>query len=564
VNRVANQTVGFAGNGEVSRVRGGLPHSSDAEMGVLGSMLQDRSALVEALERLRPEHFFIPANRSTFIALGAFYHQEKKRALDLITFTQSFTDGIRIRQDPNDPGYMLRIEEAGGVSYVTNLFTFVPTAANVDYYLDIVREKYVAREIIAKCTEIIRVARNEQAEIAQVLEQTQAALTQIIIETERPDVIVHVREGVPVAVEQLAQAYAHRGEEAVVGLATGIIDLDRMTAGLREQQLVIVGARPSQGKTALAMNFASNMAVLNQVPVGVFSMEMSYQEVVNRLFSNVTNISLQRFRDGKLDRETADDLKRFREAFSEAEGFENVPERMRKIIFAPLWIDDSGALSIASFKARARLMRTRYGVKAIVVDYLQLMHSGSKRSQEARWLEITEISASLKATAKELGIPIICCAQLNREAEGREFGKPKLSDLRESGSIEQDADIVLLLWRPSRHIQHPLNEGIKGEKNKLAKLLHLKSSSDGTKLWEESKRKKQELLESEKEERLTEEQIAERTRQIEEYAELILAKQRNGPVNNIRLRFVDELTRFENVTKKTWSNNPQERQQNYE
>jgi replicative DNA helicase len=550
MNRVANQPVAFVGNGE-ARSSAGLPHSSDAEMGVLGSMLQDRNALTEALDRVRPEHFFIPANRSTFEALGAFNRQEKNRALDLITFTDAFRDGFRVREHENDPGYMLKIDEVGGASYVTTLFTFVPTAANVDYYLDILREKYIAREIIAKCTEIIRVARDEQAEIAQVLEQTQAALTQIIIETERPDVIVHVREGVPVAVEQLAQAYAHRGQDAVVGLATGILDLDRMTAGLREQQLVIVGARPSQGKTALAMNFASNMAVINQVPVGVFSMEMSFQEVVNRLFANVTDISLQRFRDGMLSHEDSDDLKQFRKAFSEGTGFENVPERMRKIIFAPLWIDDSPALSISSFKARARLMRTRYGVKAIVVDYLQLMHSPSKRSEQARWLEITEISASLKATAKELGIPIICCAQLNREAEQREFGKPKLSDLRESGSIEQDADIVCLLWRPSRHIQHPKNEGIKGEKNKLAKLLHLKSP-DGDDLWEESK----------DDERLTEEQLKERSHQIDEYAELILAKQRNGPVNNIRLRFVDEMTRFENVTRKMWSNNESERQQN--
>jgi replicative DNA helicase len=548
MNRVANQAVAFTGNGD-GRAGAGLPHSSDAEMGVLGSMLQDRNALTEALDRVRPEHFFIPANRSTFEALGAFNRQEKNRALDLITFTDAFRDGFRVREHENDPGYMLKIDEVGGASYVTTLFTFVPTAANVDYYLDILREKYIAREIIAKCTEIIRVARDEQAEISQVLEQTQAALTQIIIETERPDVIVHVREGVPVAVEQLAQAYAHRGQDAVVGLATGILDLDRMTAGLREQQLVIVGARPSQGKTALAMNFASNMAVINQVPVGVFSMEMSFQEVVNRLFANVTDISLQRFRDGMLSHEDSDDLKQFRQAFADGSGFENVPERMRKIIFAPLWIDDSPALSISSFKARARLMRTRYGVKAIVVDYLQLMHSPSKRSEQARWLEITEISASLKATAKELGIPIICCAQLNREAEQREFGKPKLSDLRESGSIEQDADIVCLLWRPSRHIQHPKNEGIKGEKNKLAKLLHLKSP-DGDELWEESK----------DDERLTEEQLKERSHQIEEYAELILAKQRNGPVNNIRLRFVDEMTRFENVTRKMWSNREDERQ----
>jgi replicative DNA helicase len=540
MNRVA-----WAGNGETPSVNGVLPHSQDAEMGVLGSMLQDRGALTEALDRLRPEHFFIPANRSTFIALGAFHRQEKKQALDLITFTEALRNGFRIRQDPNDPGYMLRIDEVGGAGYVTGLFTFVPTAANVDYYLDIVRQKHVAREIIAKCTEIIRVARDEQAEIAQVLEQTQAALTQIIIETERPDVIVHVREGVTVAVEQLREAYKHRGDDAVVGLATGFFDLDRMTAGLREQQLVIVGARPSQGKTALAMNFASNMAVLNQVPVGVFSMEMSFQEIVNRIFANVTNISLQRFRDGMLDRETAMELQHFQEG--------DMPDSMRKMMLAPLWIDDSPALSIASFKARARLMRTRYGVKAIVVDYLQLMHSQSKRSQEARWLEITEISGSLKATAKELEIPIICCAQLNREVEGREFGKPKLSDLRESGSIEQDADIVLLLWRPERHVQHKTNEGVRGEKNKVAKLLHLKDQQ-GEKLWQEAK----------DEDPLTEEQLKERTAQLQEYAELILAKQRNGPVNDIRLRFVDELTRFENVTKKSWSNREDERQEGYE
>jgi replicative DNA helicase len=527
------------GNGEGPRLAQGMPHSQDAEIGVLGSMLQDRNALVEALDRLQPEHFFIPANRSTFIALGAFYRQEKKQALDLVTFTQALTDGMRIRQDANDPGYMLRIEEVGGPAYVTNLFTFVPTAANVTYYVQIVREKHIAREIIGRCTEIIRVARDEQAEIAQVLEQTQATLTQIIIETERPDVIRHVREGVSVSLDQLEQAYRHRGQTAVHGLATGLIDLDRMTSGLREQQLVIVGARPSQGKTALAMNFAGNMAVQNQVPVGVFSMEMSFQEVVNRLFANVADISLQRFRDG----------------FLETKDFEELPERATKITGAPLWIDDSPSLSIASFKARARLMRTRYGVKAIVVDYLQLMHSPSKRSQEARWLEITEISGSLKATAKELEIPIICCAQLNREAEGREFGKPKLSDLRESGSIEQDADIVLLLWRPERHIQHKKDQGIKSENNKLAKLLHLKNAQ-GEKLWEESKDKE--------EEKLTQEQINERTQQIKQYAELILAKQRNGPVNDIRLRFVDEMTRFENVTTKTWSNREDERQQDYD
>src|SRR4029077_12873806 len=146
MNRAQNEVLAFAGNGEGARAGGGMPHSQDAEMGVLGSMIQDRNALTEALDGLRPEHFFIPAHRSTFIALGAFYHQEKKQALDFITFTQAFTDGVRIPHDANDPGYMVRIEEVGGAHFVTNLFTFVPTAANVDYYADILREKYIARE----------------------------------------------------------------------------------------------------------------------------------------------------------------------------------------------------------------------------------------------------------------------------------------------------------------------------------------------------------------------------------------------------------------------------------
>lgn len=552
MNRVRNhmlEPMAFVGgNGERAFRGGRVPHSQDAEIGVLGSMLQDRNALAEAVDRLTPEHFFIPANRSTFVALSALYRQEKKQAIDLITFTQALTDGIRIRQDANDPGYMLRIDELGGPSYITNLFTFVPTAANVTYYLDIVREKHVLREIIGKCTEIIRVAHEDQAEMAQVLEQTQAKLTEIIIDSERPDTIRWVREGVIVAAEQLEHANDHRDEGAVMGLATGIIDLDRMTAGLREQQLVIVGARPSQGKTALAMNFAGNMAVQNEIPVGVFSMEMSYQEVVNRLFANVGNISLQRFRDGKLSEENWRAVRSFKQK-CESGNFEDVPEGMQKMVVAPLWIDDSPALSIGSFRARARLMRMRYGVKAIVVDYLQLMHSMSRRSQESLRVEVTEISGSLKAVAKELEIPIICCAQLNREVEGREFGKPKLSDLRESGSIEQDADIVLLLWRPIRHMQH-----FKSEIEKVAKLLDLRDSA-GEKLYKENK---------DDDRKLTEEQIKDRENQIMKYTELIVAKQRNGPVSKsrgIKLRFIDDMTRFENVTTKSWSNNPEERQQ---
>jgi replicative DNA helicase len=319
-----------------------------------------------------------------------------------------------------------------------------------------------------------------------------------------------------------------------------------MTSGFREQNLIIVGARPSQGKTALAMNLAAAMfetirspegkVVEQKVPVGVFSMEMSYQEIVNRLFSSTTSISLQRFRDGMVSKELIHN---------------QLPSLGEELAKAPIWIDDTGALSIASFKARARLMRTRLGVKAIVVDYLQLMRCPTKRAQEARWLEITEISGALKATAKELKIPIVCCAQLNREAEKREFGKPKLSDLRESGSIEQDADVVLLLWRPAQHCEN------NDDRNKLAQLLHFKDN-EGDELWDKKGKKgKDDRI-------LTKDQRKDRDTRLDTYAELLLKKQRNGPTGEVVMRFTPELTLFEGVEKKAYSNNPEERQQTRE
>ena len=494
------------------------PHSSEAEQGVLGSMIMSREAIAEAADRVSEDYFYVPAHTAIYNTLVDLW--KKSTAIDLITFTQELRDRNLL-------------ESVGGASYVTHLFTFVPTAANLPYYLAIMRDKYVAREIIAKCTELVRAAYESQDEIQEVLDQTQGTLTEIIMQTEHPEQFRHVKEGVTEWMDRLEHAYHHRGQTAINGLATGLTDLDRMTSGLKDQQFIIVGARPSQGKSALAMNFASNMAVANKVPVGVFSMEMSFQEVVDRLGCSVSGVSLQRFRDGFLSK--AD--------------FAKIPEHASKMLSAPLWIDESPALSISSFKARARLMKMRMGVKAIIVDYLQLMRSTSRRAQDARWLEITEISAALKSTAKELKLPIICCAQLNREPEGREFGKPKLSDLRESGSIEQDADVVVLLWRPERHLENY------DQRNKLAKLLKLKDEA-GKPLFSSERKKDQKDLFS-----LTREQTAERDRQINEYAELLLVKQRNGPVGDVRLRFTPDLTRFDNVTKKMWSNREDERQQ---
>jgi replicative DNA helicase len=471
-------------------------------------MICSRDAIGECMDKLTPEHFFIPAHHTIYSVLCQQY--EKGTPIDLITFTQELRDRNLL-------------ETVGGAAYITSLFTFVPTAANVSYYSGIVRDKFVAREIISRCTELVRVAYDDQAEVDEVLEHAQQTLVAILVDRERGDSFRHVSEAVQFAMDRLDVAYHHRGQEAVHGLATGFYDFDRMTTGLQPGQFIVLGARPSQGKTSLALNFAANMAIKNKVPLGLFSLEMTFEQLGVRLMASYGQVPRQRFRDGFL---------------SEAD-FKEIPERAGPMMRAPMWIDDSSGLSIAQFRARARLMKLRYKVSALVVDYVQLMSSDSRRAKDNLRVEITEISAALKATAKELELPVIGCAQLNREAEGREFGRPRMADLKESGALEQDADIVALLWRPERHLENPKQWA------KLAKDLDLRDNSG------------QQLYGRE----LSPNELKERDAQIRQYANLIVAKQRDGPVGEIPLRFVPEQTLFQNVTKKAWSNNPKERQQ---
>lgn len=487
-----------------------LPHSEEAEKGLLGSiLLMPETVLDGCSDRITPAHLFFPTHQTLYSAMLRMH--EARLKIDIITLGQFLEDDGQLAS-------------VGGRPYITSLYTFVPSAANAGSYIDTIQRKYLRRAIIATSTELIRRSYEENENEHELLDSAQLEVTALMMGADRREVLRHAKEGAYEVLSRFEEAFHHRGQSAIHGLATGIIDFDRMTAGLQPQQLIIVGARPSQGKTALAMNFAANMAVENKVPIAVFSMEMSYYEILERLVCSVAQVSLKVVR---------------LQGFMAQKDFDRMPEEVSKVGNAPLWIDDSPALSIAAFKARARRAVTQCGVKAIVVDYLQLMKSPTRRAQEARWLEITEISAALKNTAKELKIPIICCAQLNREAEGREFGKPKLSDLRESGSIEQDADIVALLWRPERHLENY------GQREKLAKKLKLKDAN-GEALYGDD---------------MSPDDTAERDRQINEYAELIMAKQRNGPVGEIRLRFESDITKFQNVTTKSWSNKQEERQQ---
>jgi replicative DNA helicase len=435
------------------------PHSVEAEQGVLGSMLiSPRETIAECVEKITEEYFYVPAHRTTYNVLVDLWNAGQ--AIDLITFTQ-------VLRDRN------LLDSVGGAAFVTNLFTFVPTAANVQYYLDIVRDKYILRQIISAATESVRRAYEEQDEVDSLLDEVEQKIFDVGEDRFKGQVL-SMKDHAMQAIETIEKLYERKG--SITGISTGFVEFDRMTSGLHPSEMVVIAARPSMGKTALAMNIAEHVAINEKLPLGVFSLEMSSQQLVQRLLCSRARVNLQRVRDG----------------FLGERDFPSLTAAASKLAEAKIFIDDSASLSILELRAKARRLKAQQDVQLVIVDYLQLLRSTSRRAQDNRQLEISEISAGLKALAKELKIPVIVVAQLNRQPEQRSGGKPRLSDLRESGSIEQDADLVGLLVRP-------------------------------------------ELYEEDEEARV--EKAGE--------AELIIAKQRNGPVGEIPLTFLKEYTRFE-------------------
>src|SRR5438477_2458345 len=435
------------------------PHSVEAEQGVLGSMLiAPQEAIPASIEKIEEPYFYIPAHQIIFRVLVEQWNAG--HAIDLITFTQTLRD-------------QNLLETVGGAVFVTSLFTFVPTAANIDYYLEIVRDKYVLRQIISTCTESVRRAYEEQGEVGPLLDEVEQKIFNVGDDRFRGQLLT-MKEQVMGALESIEKLWERRG--GITGLSTGFIELDRLTSGLHAAEMIVIAARPSMGKTALAMNISEHVAIAQKLPVAVFSLEMSSQQLVQRMLCSRARVNLQRVRDG----------------FLAERDFPSLTAAASKLAEARIFIDDAASLSILELRAKARRLKAQQDVRLIIVDYLQLLRSTSRRAQDNRQLEISEISAGLKALAKELNIPVIVVAQLNRQPEARSGGKPRLSDLRESGSIEQDADLVGLLVRPE--------------------------------IYEED-----------------EEARAEK----EGEAELIIAKQRNGPVGEISLTFLKEFTRFE-------------------
>src|SRR5438309_1397172 len=391
------------------------PHSVEAEQGVLGSMLiSPRDAIAEVVEKINEEYFYVPAHQTVYSVLVDLWNAGQ--AIDLITVTQ-------VLRDRN------LLETVGGAAAVTSLVTFVPTAANVTYYLEIVRDKYILRQIIAACTESVRRSFEEQDEVHNLLDEVEQKIFSVG-EDRFKGYVLTMKDQVMEAIEAIEQLYERRG--GITGISTGFAELDRMTNGLHESEMIVIAARPSMGKTALAMNIAEHVAINEKLPVAVFSLEMSSQQLVQRLLCSRARVNLQKVRDG----------------FLAERDFPSLTAAASKLAEAKIFIDDSAGLSILELRAKARRLRAQHDVQLLIVDYLQLLRSTSRRAQDNRQLEISEISAGIKGLAKELKVPIIVVAQLNRQPEARSGGKPRLSDLRESGSIEQDADLVGLLVRP--------------------------------------------------------------------------------------------------------------------
>lgn len=436
-----------------------LPHAVEAEQGVLGSMLiSPKEAIGEAVVHLKAEDFHVPAHQTIFDLMVEVW--DKGGGIDLVTFTNVLRD-------------LGRLEEVGGASFVTSLFTFVPTAANLEYYIDIVRDKSLLRKAIKACTDGVREAFEEQNDVSGVIDRIEQSIMGIG-DNRFESTIVPVKDLVMEAIEHIERCYENR--DGVTGMSTGFAGLDAMTRGLQNGDMIVIAGRPSMGKTSLAMNIAEHVAIEGNKPVGVFSLEMSRMQLVQRMVCSRARVNMQKVLDG----------------FLSERDFPSLTAAASKLAGAPLFIDDSSALPILELRARARRMKSRFHVELILIDYLQLLRSASKRAQENRQVEISEISSGVKGLAKELGIPIIVCAQLNRQPEARTGGKPRLSDLRESGSIEQDADLVGLLVRPEVY------EDDEDERQKLAG-----------------------------------------------EAELIIAKHRNGPIGEVPLVFLKEFTRFE-------------------
>ncbi len=386
------------------------PHSIEAEESVLGAMLLDRDAIINVAESILPEHFYDERHKRIYEAILLLY--EARTPIDLLTVTEK----LRNEKD---------LKMVGGASYLTDLVNKVPTAAHVEHYAKIVKDHATKRSLMSAASKLFDMSTDDGVDVAELLDRAESevfSLTQRNISKS----FTHIKKTLADAFDRLDEL--HKAADGLRGVPTGFKDLDDKLSGFQKSNLIILAARPGMGKTTLALNIAQPLAVKHKRPVAIFSLEMSSEELVDRLLVAQADIDAWRLKTGKLTEED----------------FTKLSLAMGELAEAPIFIDDTPGMSILEMRTKARRLQVEHGVELIIVDYLQLARS---RNLENRVQEVSEISQGLKNMARELKVPVLALSQLSRLVEQRGTKRPQLSDLRESGSIEQDADVVMLLWR---------------------------------------------------------------------------------------------------------------------
>lgn len=453
----AAQSTGRLTAGDAALMGRMMPESLASEAAVLGSMMIDPACIGQVVETLSRDAFYRVEHQLLYDAVVALYEKNRGEGID----------GVLLRDELER---RKQLEQVGGVEYLGKILNAVPSSANVGYYAKIVKDKQLLREIIQAGTEIVNDAYDPLGESVQKLDEAEQRIFAITDKRTTGQALA-IKDLVTHAYELIEK----RDGKHVTGLATGFTMLDQLTCGLQNGEMIVVAGRPSMGKTAFALNVAENLGVVEKTPVAIFSLEMGQQQLAERFLCSVSQIESQLVRKGMLS----------------TDHYRQLVDACGILSAAPIFIDDTSTLTPLELRSKARRLKSQHDIRCVIIDYLQLMHLGTSRV-ESRQQEITTISRYLKALARELNIPVIVLSQLNRSPEGREDHLPRMSDLRESGSIEQDADVVMLLHREDYY-------------------------HGGDKEYEP-----------------------------DHTAKLIIAKQRNGPTGTVDLRFMDKFTRFGN------------------
>ena len=388
------------------------PHDVDAEQAILGSMLTDQDAVIDAMEVLKPEDFYREDNKYIYQSIINLYNRGEP--IDIITVKAELTS-------------MQKFEAVGGIEYLATLPDKVPLVANADKYIKIVEEKSILRQLIKAANEIQSLGYAQNEEIDNIVDQSEKMIFNIM-QGKNQKGYTQIKDVLVETFAELEKLYNQK--ETITGVPTGFADLDYKTAGLHNSDLILIAARPAMGKSAFALNIATYAAINTKKPVVIFNLEMSKEQLVNRILCSEAMVDSNKIRTGKIDEEDWIKLATALGPLSEA----------------PIYIDDTPGISVAEIRAKCRKLKLEKNIGLVVIDYLQLIQGSGKRNA-SREQEISEISRSLKILAKELDVPVIALSQLSRAAEARQDHRPMLSDLRESGAIEQDADIVMFLYR---------------------------------------------------------------------------------------------------------------------